>query len=59
MNPSPPALERRQEQQQDTQNRRTWGDPLIKKNKNNIRILFQNLNGFGWKKEDKANNVSV
>ena len=48
------AMNRRQRQQDQSQsNRRTWGDPLHKKNKNNIRIIFQNLNGFGYKKEDE------
>ena len=35
-------------------NRRTWGDPLRIKNNDNIRIMFQNINGFGYKKDDEA-----
>lgn len=39
--------------QSKTQTRLTWGDPLISKNKECIRIMFQNINGFGHKKDDE------
>ena len=55
MSSIPSDEDRRLNQQQQTQNnRRTWGDPLLKKEKECVRIVFQNLNGFGHKKEDEA-----
>ena len=46
------VMDRCQRQQEnDTKNHRIWGDTMEKKSKYSIRVLFQNINGFGWKKE--------
>ena len=54
MNPIPNAGGRRHLQHGIHSNCQTWGDPLLKKKKENIRIVFQNVNGFGYKKEDET-----
>ena len=55
MSSLPAAMERCQRQQSgNNTNHRTWGDDLGKNSKNTIRVLFQNINGFGWKKEDES-----
>ena len=52
MNPTSTADARRH-QQKGKENRRIWGDNLKHKNKKNLRIMFQNINGFGCTKEDE------
>ena len=55
MSPPSAAMERCQRQQSGERiNHRTWGDELGKHSKNTIRVLFQNINGFGWKKDDES-----
>ena len=53
---TPAAMDRCQRQQdnQGSINHRTWGDDLTKKQKHIIRIMFQNINGFGCSKEDET-----
>ena len=54
------AMNRCQRQQEtETENHRIWGDVLEKKSKHSIRVLFQNVNGFGWKKEDETRTKSL
>ena len=38
-------------------NHSTWGDPIKSKKKECIRIIFQNINGFGYKKEDETKTL--
>ena len=53
------ASARRHRQNETPTNRQpTWGDPLINKKKEDIRIIFQNLNGFGNTKEDEYRTQS-
>ena len=54
MSPLTAVDARRHLHQDSNENRRTWGDPLLYKNNDNIRIMFQNINGFGYKKDDEA-----
>ena len=47
------AGERCHSTQQERSNRRIWGDPIQPKKNEDIRLLFQNINGFGHNKEEE------
>ena len=36
-----------------------WGDEINKKNNNKIRICFQNINGFGYNKDNKFKSENI
>lgn len=44
----------RHHQQRKHKNCQIWGDPINKKKKEDVRIVFQNINGFGYKIDDEA-----
>ena len=56
MTNTPAVMDRCQRQQvnEENNNHRTWGDELSKKDKQVIRVMFQNINGFGYTKEDET-----
>ena len=37
----------------------TWGNKIGKKNEDTIRIAFQNINGFGYKKEERYRGTLI
>ena len=54
MNTLPTGLQQQSDQYSETtETCAIWGDEINKENNNTIRICFQNINGFGYNKDNK------